>query len=179
MRVATAVAAGLLLSACALENAPERTFHIPSASATATAVRSSGASATEATPPPEQTKPFVVTQQPLPPPTYARWAIDGGAPGSERSLFVLFYDSPATGFRLIDANGTVVLQVSIAGSGIFGPDTCVSSAQRPREVVTWAGLDAAAYARIVANIGTYRLEADTVAGPTVTVPLTDTGCRRP
>ena len=83
------------------------------------------------------------------------------------------------GFRLIDASGSVVLQIPIAGSGIFGADTCVSSAQRPREVITWAGLDAATYQRILANIATYRLEADAVAGPTVTVPLSDTGCRRP
>lgn len=172
MRVmVTALVAGLLLSACALEeDVPERTFHFPSASA---------ATAATATPTPERTKPFAVTQQPIAPPTYARWAIDGGSADGDRHLFVLFYDSPATGFRLIDASGSVVLQIPIAGSGIFGADTCVSSAQRPREVITWAGLDAATYQRILANIATYRLEADAVAGPTVTVPLSDTGCRRP
>jgi hypothetical protein len=124
----------------------------------------------------EITKPPQPSQV-LPPPTYARWAIDQGSDPTRR-LFVLFYDSPALGFRLIDASGEVLVRVPIAGSGIFGSETCVASARRPSEITTWAGVDEARYRRIVANIATYRLEADAVGGPTVTIPLSDSGCRK-
>ncbi|HEU5287734.1 MAG TPA: hypothetical protein VFV20_04975 [Candidatus Limnocylindria bacterium] len=141
-----------------------------------------GATATPAPSPAATTRSAEITKPPqpsqvLPPPTYARWAIDQSADPSKR-LFVLFYDAPALGFRLLDAAGEVIVRVPIAGSGIFGPDTCVASAHRANEITTWAGVDEPTYRRILANIATYRLEADAVGGPTVTIPLSDSGCRK-
>lgn len=141
-----------------------------------------GTTATPAPSPAATTRSAEVTKPPqpaqvLPPPTYARWAIDQTGDPTRR-LFVLFYDSQALGFRLLDAAGGVVVRVPIAGSGIFGPETCVASAHRANEIATWAAVDEPTYRRILAEISGYRLEADAVGGPTVTIPLSDSGCRK-
>ena len=134
-----------------------------------------------ATATPSPTKP-VTSQAQLPAPTYARWAIDKAPPGDPARpyFFELFYDGIATGFRVVDANGQVVLRLPIQGSGIFGPETCLVSARPPgkTENATWISMDAAMYQQFTANAATYRVEADSVGGVVVTVPLTDSGCRR-
>jgi hypothetical protein len=91
----------------------------------------------------------------------------------------LFYDGVATNFRVLDASGQVVVRVPIAGSGIFGPETCAVRQHPPgkTEGFTYLSVDAETAQRFTANPSAYRVEADSVAGRTVTVPLTDTGCR--
>lgn len=46
------------------------------------------------------------------------------------------------------------------------------------ENATWISMDAATYQQFAANAAAYRVEADSVGGVVVTVPLTDSGCRR-
>jgi hypothetical protein len=91
----------------------------------------------------------------------------------------LFYDGVATNFRVLDASGQVVVRVPIAGSGIFGPETCAVRQHPPgkTEGFTYLSVDGETVQRLTANPSAYRVEADSVAGRTVTVPLTDTGCR--
>lgn len=159
-RVATAAIA-LLVTACAGAAPPPPTVAIESP-----------------TPSPTITKP-TTTQEPLSPPTYVRWAVDkSGSP--ERPYFLdFFYDGVATNFRVIDGSGQVVLRVPISGSGVFGLETCVVRARPPGKVegFTYLVIDAAALERFMRDSASYRVEADSVGGRTVTIPLADSGCR--
>src|SRR5438477_45086 len=74
----------------------------------------------------EVTKP-PFSQEPLPAPTRLLWAIDhADQPG--RHLFEIHFDGSAMGFRVVDASGRQVVVLPIAGSGIFGPETCMVAA---------------------------------------------------
>jgi hypothetical protein len=119
------------------------------------------------------------TQEPLPPPTYVRWAVDKSAFAERPYSLVFIYDGVATNFRVIDGSGQVALRVPIAGSGIFGPETCAVRARQAgkTEGFTYLLVDADTLQRFTANASSYRIEADSVGGRTVTVPLTDSGCR--
>jgi hypothetical protein len=125
---------------------------------------------------PDVTKP-PVSQAPLPAPTHVRWAIDhADQPG--RHLFELHYDGAAMGFRVVDASGRQVVVVPIAGSGIFGPETCMVAAKTGTDVATWAAVDEPTYQDLLANAASYRVEVETIGHGTTTLPLVDTGCRR-
>jgi hypothetical protein len=124
----------------------------------------------------EVTKP-PVSQAPLPAPTHLRWAIDhADQPG--RHLFEIHFDGSAMGFRVVDASGRQVLLVPIAGSGIFGPETCMVTATTGTEAATWVAVDEPMYQDLLANAATYRVEVETIGHGTITLPLVDTGCRR-
>jgi hypothetical protein len=119
------------------------------------------------------------TPDPLAPPTYVRWGVDKSGDSARPYFLDLFYNGVATSFRVIDAAGKVVLQLPIAGSGIFGPETCIVRA-RPggKEVnATWMLLDVVGREHFEHDGPTYRVEVDTVGGRTLTLPLTDSGCR--
>lgn len=124
------------------------------------------------------TKP-VSTEEPLGSPTYVRWAVDKSAVAERPYFLVLVYDGIATNFRVVEGSGNVVLRVPVAGSGIFGPETCAVRARTPgkTEGFTYLLVDAATLQRFTANASAYRIEADSVGGRTATVPLTDSGCR--
>jgi hypothetical protein len=125
---------------------------------------------------PDVTKP-PFSQAPLPAPTHVRWAIDhSDQPG--RRLFELHYDGTAMGFRVVDASGGVLIVVPIAGSGIFGPETCMVAASAATEVATWVGVDEVTYQDLLAHAASYRVEVETIGHGTITLPLVDTGCRR-
>jgi len=147
--------------------------------APATTTQASATTAASATPSPEATKPFPVVQPQLPLPTMVRWAIDKGPPDDpqHRSLLVLFYDGTAQGWRIVDANGADVLRVPIAGSGIFGPETCVVKAGRTNEVKTWVSLDEATITRFLREYRTYQAVAAGVPTGSATLDLIDSGCR--
>lgn len=119
------------------------------------------------------------TQAPLPLPTYVRWAVDKSNDASRPYLLVLIYDGVATNFRIVDATGMVVLRVPIIGSGVFGSETCAVKARAPgkQEGFTGLSIDTATLQQFMSNAATYKAEADTVGPTSVTVPLTDTGCR--
>jgi len=135
--------------------------------------------ATTATQSPEATKPFPVVQSQLPLPTTVRWAIDRGSPDDpqRRMLLVLFYDGNAHGWRIIDGSGADLFRVPIAGSGIFGPETCVASARRPNEITTWVGLDQAAIDRFAQQYRSYRAVGEGIPTGSTTLEMIDTGCR--
>jgi len=118
------------------------------------------------------------TALPLPAPTYAGWAIDKSEVADRPFILVLFFDGGATDIRVVDTSGQVVLRVPIAGSGIFGPDSCTVRARAtgPTANSTWILLDNASLERFTRDAGTYRVEVESF-GRTVTLPLTDTGCR--
>jgi hypothetical protein len=122
----------------------------------------------------------VATQEPLAPPTYVRWAVER-AGGNPTLPYVLefFFDGVATGFRIVDASGQEAHRVPIAGSGIFGPESCMVRARPPgrAEGATWIGVDAITLERFMQRAASYRVEADIVGGRTVTLPLIDSGCR--
>jgi hypothetical protein len=84
------------------------------------------------------------------------------------------------GFRVVDASGQLVLQVPIAGSGIFGPETCMAALQQPGKATnaTWRSIDDATYRDLVAHAASYRVEVETIGHGTITLPLGDSGCRR-
>ena len=125
---------------------------------------------------PEVTKP-PVSQAPLPAPTHVKWAIDhSDQPG--RHLFELHYDGTAMGFRVVDASGRQLFVVPIAGSGIFGPETCMVAARTGTDNATWLGVDEPTYQDLLAHAASYRVEVETIGHGTVTLPLVDTGCRR-
>jgi len=113
------------------------------------------------------------------PPTYVRWAVDKTGDHVRPYFLDLFYDGTATNYRIIDGSGQVVLRVPISGSGIFGPETCVSSARPGGKVenATWIAIDANTPWRFIAEAVNYQVQADSVSGSTVTVPLSDSGCR--
>lgn len=123
-----------------------------------TPTQSVASAAAAPSPTPEFTKP-PFTQAPLAAPTYARWAVD--KTGNPEPPY--FLD----------------LRVPIAGSGIFGAESCVVRA-RPsgkQENVTSIALDAATLERFMREAASYRVEADGVGVPTVTIPLSDSVCR--
>ncbi len=154
--------AGVLFAVRAQEP-PTRVFHAPSPAPTTSA--------------PSISKPPSI-QAPLPLPTYVRWAVDKSSDAGRPYLLVLIYDGVATNFRIVDVAGQVVLRVPIAGSGVFGSETCAVKA-RPAgktEGFTFISIDASALQQFVTNAASYKAEADTV-GATVTVPLSDSGCR--
>jgi hypothetical protein len=119
------------------------------------------------------------TQEPLAPPTYVRFAVDKGIDPARPYFLDLFYDGVATNFRVLDASGRVALRVPIAGSGIFGPQTCAVRARPPgkTEGHTYISVEAEMVQRLTADVSSYRVEADSVGGRTVNVPLSDSGCR--
>ena len=124
----------------------------------------------------EVTKP-PVSQAPLPAPTRLTWAIDhADQPG--RHLFEIHFDGSAMGFRVVDASGRQVLVVPIAGSGIFGPETCMVAATAGTRAATWVAVDEPTYQDLLANAATYSVEVDTIGHGTITLPLVDSGCRR-
>lgn len=125
---------------------------------------------------PEVTKP-TVSQAPLPAPTHVKWAIDhSDQPG--RHIFELHYDGSAMGFRVVDDAGRLVIVLPIAGSGIFGPETCMAVAKTGTDTATWVGVDEATYEDLLVHAASYRVEVETIGHGTVTLPLVDTGCRR-
>jgi hypothetical protein len=125
---------------------------------------------------PGVTKP-PVSQAPLPAPTHVRWAIDHtDQPG--RHLFELHYDGTAMGFRVVDASGRQMVVVPIAGSGIFGPETCLVAARTGTDTATWVSVDEPTYQDLLAHAASYRVEVETIGHGTITLPLVDTGCRR-
>ena len=130
------------------------------------------------TPTATQAVPAKPTQPPLALPTHVRWAIDGTGQTTSPYFVELFYDGTATGFRVIDTSGQVVHQFPIAGSGIFGPETCMARARAANENATWLVMDQAALDRFLAEAGTYRVEAIAAGSSQVVIlPLSDTGCR--
>ncbi len=151
---------------------------VPPASVPATAAAFPTASATTR---PEQTKPpGIDTAQPqLPLPTLVRWAVDRGSPDDpqHRSLLVFFFTGNASGFRLLDAAGNVVLRVPIAGSGIFGPETCVARARMPNEITTWVSIDQATLDLFMQRYRTYKVIADGIPTGEATLDVSDSGCR--
>ena len=130
-----------------------------------------------ATASPEVTKP-PFTQAPLPLPTTVRWAVDRGSPDDpqHRSFLELFFDGAAYGFRVVDASVNVVLRFPIAGSGIFGPETCVARV-RPQAGVTWIAVDQATLDLFMERYRTYRVVAEGIPAGEVTLDLIDSGCR--
>jgi len=121
----------------------------------------------------------VGTPEPLAPPTYVRWAVDRTGDAAGSYFLDLFYDGVATGFRVLDASGNVVLRLPIAGSGIFGPETCMVRAGRSGKQVnaTWIRIDVVEREHFERDGATYRVEADIPDGRTLTLLLTDSGCR--
>jgi len=147
----------------------------------ASAPTSSATSSPTATPSttPEVTKPLF-SQPPLPPPTRVLWAIDRTGLADRPYFFELHYDGMASGFRVIDTSGQLVLQLPIAGSGVFGPETCLYTLDKDGKITngTWRSIDDATYRDFVAFAASYRVEVDTIGYGTITLPLGDTGCRR-
>ena len=94
-----------------------------------------------------------------------------------RSLLVLFYDGTVQGWRIVDASGGDLFRVPIAGSGIFGPETCVVKARRPNENETWIALDRASVERFSQYYRGYRAIAEGVPVGSATLELVDSGCR--
>ncbi len=122
----------------------------------------------------EQTKPPGLGTQPqLPLVTSVRWAVDRRSTGA---LLVLLYQGYASSFRVVDASGATVVQVPIAGSGIFGADSCVGSGQ-PGENVTWVGIDQPTLEAFMQRYATYSVIAAGIPAGEVTLPLSDSGCR--
>jgi len=126
----------------------------------------------------ELTKPPNIQPQ-LPLPTTVRWAVDKGSPDDpqHRSLLVFFYDGNARGWRIIDPNGDLLFHVPIAGSGIFGPETCVARARRFDEVTTWIALDRPTLELFLERYRTLRGVAEGIPAGEVTLSLSDSGCR--
>lgn len=123
----------------------------------------------------EQTKPpgIDTTQPQLPLVTSVRWAVDGRSTGP---LLVLLYQGYASSFRVVDPSGATVAQFGIAGSGIFGPESCVGR-RDPGENVTWAGVDPSTLDSFMERYSTYRVVASGIPTGQVTLPITDSGCR--
>ncbi|HKW78250.1 MAG TPA: hypothetical protein VJQ09_04060 [Candidatus Limnocylindria bacterium] len=95
-------------------------------------------------------------------------------------FFELYFDGGATGFRIVDATGRLVLTLPIAGSGIFDANTCmvVTNPGGKSQNATWRSIDDATHQDLVARGATYRVEVDTIGHGVITLPLVDTGCRR-
>ncbi len=69
----------------------------------------------------------------------------------------------ASGFRVIDTSGQLVLQLPIAGSGVFGPETCLYALDKDGKITngTWRSIDDATYRDFVAHAASYWVEVDT------------------
>ncbi len=120
------------------------------------------------------------SQPPLPAPTYTRWGVDKMGPPDRPYFFEVYYDGGATGFRIVDGAGRLVLQLPIAGSGVFGPDTCpvVTSPGGKSQNSTWRTIDEQTLQDLTTHGASYHVEVDTIGHGTITLPLVDTGCRR-
>ena len=119
------------------------------------------------------------TQPQLPLPTNVRWGIDRGSPDDPqgRSLLELYYEGSASGFDVVDGAGSVLLQFPIAGSGIFGPETCIARGRKPQESATWISVDAPTLDLFIQRYRTYRVVATGIPAGRSTLELTDSGCR--
>jgi len=162
----------LLIAALVLESCGDRVVG-SGAIASASAI-TSPTSTVQTTKPP-------FSQQPLDPPTYTEWGIDRQGPPDRPYQFELYYDGSASGFRIVDASGRLVLQLPIAGSGIFGPDTCMVVVTGPggkSQNATWRIIDEPTLQDVNAHGASYHVEVDTIGHGTITLPLVDTGCRR-
>ena len=159
--IAFVAACATLLAACGVTT--PRSEPAPSAAATSSA---------------PVAKPTVAQPQ-LPLPTNVRWLTDKGSPDdpAQRSLLVLLYDGYAQGWQILDATGAVLFRVPIAGSGVFGPDTCLVKTRSSPENATWLALDQMALARFVREYRGYRAVAEGIPASSVTLELVDSGCR--
>src|SRR5438477_6250604 len=117
------------------------------------------------------------SQPPLAAPTHVRWAIDH-ADQPNRHLFEVYFDRSALGFRVVDATGRQIVVLPIAGSGIFGPETCMAAVRAADENATWVSVDEPAYQDLLAHGSSYRVEVETIGHGTITLPMVDSGCRR-
>ena len=104
------------------------------------------------------------------------WGVDRRTTGT---LLVLFYEGYASAFRVVDASGATVMRFPIAGSGIFGAETCVVRARQPREITTWLGVDEPTLDSFMQRYRTFRVIAEGIPAGEVTLPLVDSGCRGP
>jgi hypothetical protein len=140
---------------------------------------SSATSTLAAATPPNATKPRD-QQRTLPLPTTTRWAIDKPSPNDPqaRMLLVLFYDGNAQDWRVVDSSGADVFRIPIQGSGIHGPETCVVTARRPGEGLTWIPLDPVTIDRFVQHYRSYRAVASGIPSGSATLEMVDSGCRR-
>ena len=82
------------------------------------------------------------------------------------------------GFRVVDESGRPIVVLPIAGSGIFGPETCMATAKKGTDGATWVGVDESTYRDLLLHAASYRVEVETIGHGTITLPLVDTGCRR-
>jgi hypothetical protein len=159
---ACALLVAILVTSCGLQSARRIAPASPSASRAAA-----------------PTKPTFPTAI-IPAPTSVRWGIDSSGDPARPYLFELYFTGGAASFHIVDEAGQVVLRVPIAGSGIFGPDTCLArhTAKSSGWKGTWVSVDAVTYGQIVANSSRYRVEAEAInATGSVTLPLVDSGCR--
>ena len=114
-------------------------------------------------------------------PTHVSWAVDKFDNAAQPYALVLFFDNGAMGFRIVDSASGMVLQVPIAGSGVFGPQTCMARA-RPSgktENSTWIAVDSSTLVHFITNAGSYHVQVIAIDGPSFDLPLTDSGCRAP
>lgn len=118
-------------------------------------------------------------QRPLPLPTGLRWVTDKGSPDDpgHRSLLVLLYDGYAQDWRIVDVTGTQIFHVPIAGSGIFGTDSCLVKTRRSGENATWIALDQNQMTTFIREYRGYQAVADGIPTGSVTLELVDAGCR--
>jgi len=157
----------LLAAACAAQPAalPSPTF----------TPQTTNASPVDRTKPPE----LIQTQQPLDAPTFVLWSADRTDDSGRPYFFELNYDGAAMGFRVRDSSGSLVARLPIAGSGIFGPETCLSTLHSgKRMAATWIAIDAVTYRDIATRWSSFVVEIDTIGHGTITLPLQDSGCRR-
>jgi hypothetical protein len=120
------------------------------------------------------------TQRPLPAPTRVRWGVDPSGIAGRAHFIELYFDGSASGFTVIDATGAPVLRFPIAGSGIFGLETCMVTTREggKRENATWISVDDATLDAFARNANGYRVEAEGIGVPNVVLPLEFSGCRR-
>lgn len=154
-----------LVAGCGTNAADAVASKIPAVSPTAAATASA-----EITKPP-------FSQPPLAAPTHVSWAIDQ-TDEPDRHLFELYYDGSAMAFRVVDASDRQLVVLPIAGSGIFGPETCMATAKEGNSNATWVSVDEPTYQEMIGRGSSYRVEVETVGQGTITLPLVDTGCRR-
>src|SRR5687767_1771853 len=145
----------------------------PAVSPSATTSTPPTAASPSATKPPDQ-------QRTLPLPTTTRWAIDkpSSSDPQGRSLLVLFYDGNAQDWRVVDSSGSELFRMPIQGSGVHGSETCVVTARRPGEGLTWVPLDSATLDRFVQLYRGYRAVAAGIPTGSATLEMVDSGCRR-